>query len=163
MREAKSGVVHTEVMELAATPAQVREFIMTPDRILDYYPDPVGGGVLEPGRAIYCRGGMGVSMLERIDAECTDACVVVKVTTAFGLEPPFTRERIEGSAGFTMIEDWELAPSGSGTTLTKTWREVTASGPGPEPIPLADAVREGAIHETKSLIEGWNAAAKSSG
>ncbi len=35
------GHVHREVMELRATPAQVREFIMTPERILDYYPAPL--------------------------------------------------------------------------------------------------------------------------
>ena len=157
MSEEKGNVVHSEVMELQASPAQVREFIMTPERILDYYPDPVGGGVLEPGRAIYCQGGPGVSILERIEAECTETCVVVKVTTAFGLEPPYTRERIEENVGFTMMEDWELAPSGSGTTLTKTWRDVI--GAGPEPFP-SDRIREGAIHESPLLVRGWNAAAK---
>lgn len=158
MSEPSSGIVHTEVMELAATPAQVEAFIMTPERILDYYPDPVGGGVLEPGHAIYCQGAMGVSLLERIEAECSARCVVIKVTTAFGLEAPFTRERIEANGAFSMIEDWELAPSGDGTTLTKTWREVIALGP--EPFPIADAVREGAVHESPSLVRGWNAAAE---
>ena len=157
MSESKGNVVHTEVMELEASPAQVREFIMTPERILDYYPDPVGGGVLDPGRAIYCQGGPGVSMLERIEEECTESCVVVKVTTAFGLEAPFTRERIEKNAGFTIIEDWELAPSGAGTSLTKTWGDITAAGS--EPFP-SDRIRQAAIHESPSLVEGWNTAAK---
>ena len=48
-----------EVLELKATPAQIREFITTPERILDYYPNPIEGGVLDPGRAIYCRGKAG--------------------------------------------------------------------------------------------------------
>ena len=140
-----------------ASPAQVREFILTPDRILDYFPSPIEGGVLEPGKAIYCRGEMGTSMLEVLEEESTEDCLVVKVTTALGLEPPFTRARIEEHCTFTMVEDWALEKSATGTTLTKTWRDVAANGP--EPFPLADAVREGAIHESAQLIEGWNRAA----
>ena len=156
MADAKSGVVHTEVMELTASPAQVREFIMTPERILDYFPDPIDGGVLEPGHAIYCRGQMGVSMLERIESECSDDCVVVKVSTAFGLEAPYTRERIEAGTVFTMVEDWEVAASAGGTTLTKTWRDIETRGE--LPMDMAEAVREGAKHETVPLVAGWNAA-----
>ena len=48
MSAAESNIVHTEIMQLRATPAQVREFILTPERILDYFPSPVDGGVLEP-------------------------------------------------------------------------------------------------------------------
>jgi hypothetical protein len=153
----ESKVVHTEVMELRATPAQVRKFILTPERILDYYPDPVDGGVLEPGKAIYCRGGNGVSMLETVESESSDDCLVVLVSTAFGLEAPFTRERIEAACSFTMVEDWALTPTETGTTLTKTWRDVTAIGE--MPFLLEDAVREGAKHESAALIEGWNKAA----
>ena len=158
MTESSDGIIHTEVMELRATPDQVRAFIMTPDRILDYYPDAVDGGVLEPGRAIYCRGAMGVSLLELIEPECKDDLVVIKVTTAIGLEAPYTRERIESQTTFTMIEDWALAPNRSGTTLTKTWRDVVANGE--PPFPLEDAVRQGAIHESAALVRGWNQAAQ---
>jgi len=158
MSESSDGIVHSEVMELRATPAQVRKFILTPERILDYYPQAVGGGVLEPGKAIYCQGESGVSMLELIEAECTADCVVILVTTAFALEPPFTRERIESHMSFTMVEDWALAKSQTGTTLTKTWRNVIAKGD--PPFDLEDAVRQGAIHESASLIKGWNQAAQ---
>ena len=159
MSEPSPNIVHTEVMEILATPAQVREFILTPERILDYFPDPLEGGVLEPGKAIYCRGGIVTSMLEVLEAESSDELVVIKVTTAIGLEAPYTRERIESNETFTMIEDWALAPTASGTALTKTWRDVVSAGP--EPFPLADAVREGAIHESAKLIAGWNQAAES--
>ena len=151
------SLVHTEVMQLRATPERVREFILTPERILDYYPQPVEGGVLEAGRAIWCRGEMGVSMLELLPEQTTDAVVVVKVSTAFGLEAPFTRERIEESTVFTMIEDWALEAIDEGTRLTKSWRDVESKGP--EPFPIADAVKEGAIHETAQLVAAWNAAA----
>ena len=120
------GLVHREVMELQATPAQVREFVLTPERILDYYPAPLEGGVFEAGRSIWCRGEMGVSMLERIEAESSDDCVVMLVTTAIGLEPPYSPESIVAATTFTMVEDWALAESSGGTTLT----QVVARHPG---------------------------------
>ena len=157
MTEHKERVVHSEVIDLQATPDQVRAFIFTPERILDYYPMPVEGEVLEPGRAIWCRGEMGTSLLELVDAESNDAVVVVKVTTAFGLSTPVSRESIEANVGFTMVEDWALESTSDGTRLTKTWRDVEA--PGAEPFPLADSVREGAASETEKLVAGWNSAA----
>ncbi len=159
-----SNIVHTEVMELVASPAQVKEFILTPERILDYYPSPVEGGVLEAGKAIFCRGEMGVSMLERDErtgpatADTNDELIVLKVTTAIGLEAPFTRERIESNATFTMFEDWALAKNGTGTTLTKSWRDVDSVGP--EPFPLAQTIKQSAIHESPQLVEAWNRAAR---
>jgi len=149
------GYVHHEVMPLAIAPERVREFVITPERILDYYPEPIEGGVFEAGRAIWCRGAMGVSMLERLD-ESTDECVVMLVTTAVGLEPPYTPEAIRAAATFTMIEDWAVAADGTGSVLTKTWRDVLAGGE-PSP-PLADIVRESATGESGALVAGWNAA-----
>lgn len=154
-----TNIIHTEVMELEATPSQVREFILTPERILDYFPTPVDGGVLEAGKAIYCRGEMAVSMLEVLPEESNDALLVIKVSTAFGLEAPFTRERIEENTVFTMVEDWATEATATGTRLTKTWRDVASIDP--EPFPIADAVKQGAEHETAALIAGWNAAAAS--
>jgi len=150
------GYVHREVMDLAVAPDRVREFVLTPERILDYYPDPVEGGVFEAGRAIWCRGGMGVSMLERLD-ESTDDCLVVLVTTAVGLLPPYTPEAIRDAATFTMIEEWAVVAEEAGATLTKTWRDVLADGE-PSP-PLAAIVREAAQGERDALVSRWNAAA----
>lgn len=150
------GYVHHEVMALEVAPDRVREFVMTPERILDYYPEPIEGGVFEAGRAIWCRGGMGVSMLERLD-ESTDDCVVVLVTTAVGLLPPYTPEQIRAAATFTMVEEWAVVTAGSGATLTKTWCDVLAGG---EPSPsLAEIVRDAAKGESGALVSRWNAAA----
>jgi hypothetical protein len=151
-------VVHREVMELQATPAQVREFVLTPERILDYYPLPLEGGVIDAGRAIWCRGEMGVSMLELVDDESTEDCVVVLVTTAIGLDPPYTRERITAATTFTMVEDWALQANPGGTTLTKRWRDVEVAGD--SPFPIEDAVRDAAQGESSLLVERWNAAAQ---
>ena len=155
------GLVHREVMELHATPAQVLEFVMTPERILDYYPDPITGGVFEDGRAIWCRGAIGVSMLERVDDESSGDRLVVLVTTAVGLEPPYTPESVRAGATFTMIEDWAVAETAGGTTLTKSWRDVTPIVD--LPFSMADAVRDTAKGESGSLVERWNAAARTAG
>ena len=58
---------------------------MTPQRILDYYPSPIEGSVIEPGSKIYCRGKAGVSPLEIVPGECSEELLVVKVTTATGI------------------------------------------------------------------------------
>ena len=155
------GLVHREVMELRATPTEVLGFVMTPARILDYYPDPIEGGVFEDGRAIWCRGAIGVSMLERVDDESSGDCLVVLVTTAVGLEPPYTPESIRAGATFTMVEDWAVAATTDGTTLTKSWRDVKTIVD--LPFSMEDAVRETSIGEREPLVEKWNAAARAGG
>jgi len=152
------GLVHREVMELRATPGEVLGFVMTPARILDYYPDPIEGGVFADGRAIWCRGAIGVSMLERVDDESSGDCLVVLVTTAVGLEPPYTPESIRAAATFTMVEDWAVAATTDGTTLTKSWRDVRTIVD--LPFSMEDAVRETSRGESGPLIEKWNAAAR---
>ena len=155
----KSSVVHREVIELDATPEQVREFIMNPARILDYYPGPIDGGVIEDGSAIYCRGKSGVSLLELIESQTNPEMVVVKVTTARNIDPPFTIEKINAAGFFTMIEDWEIEPMGQGTRLTKTWRDITQSRL--KFLPMGWIVRRGARAETPKLKAAWDAAARS--
>jgi hypothetical protein len=145
-------------MDLRATPARVLEFVMIPERILDYYPDPIEGGVFESGRAIWCRGASGVSMLEVVDDESSDDCLVVLVTTAAGLEPPYTPESIRAAAIFTMVEDWAVVATTEGTTLTKSWRDVTMIVD--LPFSMEDAVRETSKGESEPLVEKWNAAAR---
>ena len=41
----EADIAHREVMHLAVPAARVHEFVMTPERILDYYPEPIEGGV----------------------------------------------------------------------------------------------------------------------
>jgi hypothetical protein len=153
------GLVHREVLELRATPAQVRRFVMTPERILDYYaPAPIEAGVFEEGRSIWCRGEMAVTMIELDDDQSDDDRVVILVTTAMGLEPPYTPAQIRAATFFTMYEDWAVAPSPEGATLTKSWRDVNT--PTEVDFPLEDSIRETAKTESAPLIERWNEAAR---
>ncbi|MGI9294943.1 MAG: hypothetical protein ACR2PS_13235 [Pseudomonadales bacterium] len=154
----KSPIVHREVLHLRASPAQVRQFIMTPERILDYYPSPIEGGVIEPGRSIFCRGKSGVSLLEIVAAESSEHHIVVRVTTATKVESPVTKARILDSAFFTMTEDWELEETDSGTTLTKTWRDINQKKW--KLLPMRIIVRSSAKGESKKLVAAWNNAAQ---
>ena len=151
-----SNIVHTEVIDLQVTPAQVRKFIMTPERILDYYPSPIEGGVIEPGRKIYCRGKAGVSLLETVPEESSEELLVVKVTTATGIKPPFTESRIKSAKFFTMVEDWQLEETAQGTRLTKTWRDIEKYKM--KYLPMKIIVRRSAKAESKELQAAWDSA-----
>lgn len=154
----KSNIVHTETIELLASPSQVREFIMTPQRILDYYPSPIEGGVIEPNSKIFCRGRPGVSMLAIVHHESNEDCIVVEVTAATGIDPPFTESRIRSARFFTMLEDWHLEETSQGTRLTKTWRDIVKYKM--KFLPLGMIVRRAAITESKELRLAWNQAAQ---
>jgi hypothetical protein len=150
----RSNIVHTEVIELRASPEKVREFIMTPERILDYYPDPIDGGVIEPDISFYCRGRAGVSLFEIIPSETNRHLLVLKVTTATNIKPPFTEERIKASVFFTMIEDWKLEKTTQGSRLTKSWRDVHKQKM--KFLPMGFIVRKSAKTETKKLKAAWD-------
>jgi len=131
---------------------------MSPDRIMDYNPDSIDGGVFEPGHSIWFRTSTGVTMLERIEDLCSDECVVVLATVASGLDAPYTSEAVRSAATITLVEDWDLVATARGTTLTKTWRDVTSSVE--LPFPLEDAIRETAKGESDTLVERWDEAAR---
>ena len=152
------SLIHRETIDLVATTEQIRRFIMTPARILDYYPMGLDGGILEPEQAIWCQSQMGASLLEVLPKQSNDNVVVIKVTTAIGLAAPFTRERIESAAAFTMVEDWVLEPNESSTTLTKAWRDIKMIGE--FNFPIADGLIKNAKQESAALVEGWNRAAR---
>jgi hypothetical protein len=154
----RSRTVHTEIIQLRATAAQVKEFIMTPERILDYYPSGIDCGVIEPGMSLYCRGKSGVSLLELDVAESNDKKLVVNVTTAMNLSPPFTAERIKDAVFFTMVEDWKVEPHDSGTQLTKTWRDIKKFKL--RFLPMRSIVKKSARAESASLKNSWDATAQ---
>lgn len=152
----ESNIAHREVLMLELSPARAREFIMTPERILDYYPGGIGGGVFEAGRSIYCHSDGVISLLERVTDEGENPLTILVTSAPLG-EPPYTAEGIKSSAFFTMLEDWQLEEEGAGTRLTKTWRDITTAQPD---MDMDAIVRESAKEEGENLVAGWNAAAK---
>lgn len=153
-------IVHQETIRLRVTPQQIKRFILTPERILDYYPGGIDDGILEPGQSIYCRAKSGISILELVPQECQESKVVVKVTTATKIEPPYTVERIKASVFFTMIEDWEMETDQQGTLLTKTWRNIEKHKM--KFMPMSFMVKRGAKKESAHLAKPWEEAAGSS-
>lgn len=157
MTLAEAKIAHSEVLMLNISTAQARQFIMTPERILDYYPGATGCGTLEEGKKIFCHNDGVISLLERMSGGGENP-VVIKVTSAGLMEAPITEEKIAANAFFVMFEDWLLDEDGAGTRLTKTWRDISCSQPD---LPSMDAVvKESAIEEGASLVAGWNAAAQ---
>ncbi|MEH6583400.1 MAG: hypothetical protein V7754_15795 [Halioglobus sp.] len=157
MFSSRSGIVHREVIELQARPEQVREFITTPERILDYYPSPIEGGVIEQGRKIYCLGKAGVSLLEVVPEQSNEQLLVIKVTTASNIKPPYSEERIYAARFFTMYEDWQMEKTTQGTRLTKTWRDIEKHKM--KYLPMGLIVRRSAKAESNELRIAWDRAA----
>lgn len=152
--------IHQEEILLSASPEHVKSFVLTPARIMDYYPGGIDSGVLEPGNSFFCRGKAGVSLLERIADECSPDKIVLKVSTARHVTPPITAAKIRANAFFTMIEDWEIFPHPSGSRLIKSWRDIEKIKL--RFLPLAFIVRHTAKAETGKLQTAWNKAAAES-
>lgn len=131
---------------------------MTPERILDYYPSGIDCGVIDPGRSLYCRGKSGVSLLELDSEASNETKMVVTVTSALKISPPFTAEKIKAGVFFTMVEDWEIEPQGPGTQLTKTWRDIKKSKL--KFMPMRYIVKKSARSESAILQKAWDIAAK---
>lgn len=151
--------VHQEEILLAAPPSRVREFVKTPERMMDYYPGGISCGVFEAGRSYYCHGRAGVSLVEILPEPASAHCVTLKVTTARGLRPPFSAAAIRQKAFFSMIEDWELYAHGDGTRLVKTWRDIQKYQL--RWLPLGWIVKRTAKGESETLRSAWNRAAGS--
>jgi hypothetical protein len=125
-----------------------------------YNPGAIEGGVFEPGHSVWFRSPSGLTMVERLEEECHDGCVVIRATIAPGVELPPTAEAVRAAAVITLVEDWFLEATDRGTTLTKTWRDATASIE--LPIVLEDSIRETAKEETPLLVADWDEAARGS-
>ena len=151
------AVIHREVIALRATPAQVREFIMTPARVVEYNPQAVDSGALEPGHSVWFRTEQSLVLVERVEDECRDDRVVVEATVASGVMPPFTADDVRAGRIMSLHEDWDLAETPDGTVATKTWRDIVSYVE--MPFDVAESIREMAKTETAPIIEHWNAAA----
>lgn len=156
-----SKIIHREVIHLDATPDQVRSFVLTPERILDYYPGGFDCGVFEAGQSFYCRGKSGVSLLELDPSASDDVTRVIKVTTSLKAKPPYTAQGIRDQVFFTMYEDWQIEPDGAGTRLTKTWRDLEKHQL--RIMPMGFIVKRSAKGETAVLKQAWDEAAQRMG
>ena len=152
-----AGICCQDVMQIDATPAQVRAFIADPERIADYYPGVTEYGTFEPGGVVWCASPAGVGALEIVEAESTDTFVKMHVVTSVAPPEPYTLEGLKASPFLTMTEEWQLEAHGGGTRLTKTWRDVVCASPD---VPMEDMIREAMPHERAVIEEAWSRAAR---
>jgi carbon monoxide dehydrogenase subunit G len=152
-----AGITHRDIMQLSAAPERVREFIMTPERIADYFPGVIDYGVFEAGKSLWCSDKTGVSLLEIIEEETTEWKITMRVVNANKVTAPYTVEAIKANPFMTMVEDWEIEAKDGGTQLTKTWRDVVMHKM--KWLPMGLLIRRTAKSEHQKLIDGWNKAA----
>ena len=150
-------VVHRDVMQLAAAPELVREFIITPERIADYFPHVIDCGTFEAGKNIWCSSKTGVSLLEFVESETTQWKLTMNVVNTGRMAAPYTAEAIKANPFMTMLEDWEIEANDDGTRLTKTWRNVVKHKM--RWLPMGLLIRRTARGEHQKLVDGWNKAA----
>jgi carbon monoxide dehydrogenase subunit G len=150
-------IVHRDVMQLTAAPEQVREFIMTPERIADYFPGVIDCGTFDAGKSIWCSSKTGVSLLEFVEEECTQWKLTMAVVNASKMATPYTAEAIKANPFMTMVEDWEIEARDGGTRLTKTWRNVVKHKM--KWLPMNLLIRRTAKAEHQKLVDSWNKAA----
>jgi len=150
-------IIHRDVLQLNASPELVREFIMTPERIADYFPGVNDCGAFEAGKSIWCSAKTGVCLLELVEEESSDLKVTMNVITARKVAEPYSAEVIKANAFMSMVEDWEIEANGSGTQLTKIWRDVVMYKM--KWFPMATMIRWTTKGEHPKLVNGWNKAA----
>lgn len=129
----------------------VRRFIKTPSRILDYYPGGNECGELKGGRYFYCKGLVGVSLLEVTKDEPQG--VYLKVWTAAYCSSPYTVEKLKKNAFFIMEEDWQLESKSDQTQLIKSWLNLKKIKL--RFLPVAWIVRKSVKKECQLIAEKW--------
>jgi len=149
-------IICQETLIIDAPSNKVREFIKTPERILDYYPGAKEGGVLEAGRYFYCQGGSGISLLEIITDKPQQ--VYLKVWTAMSCPKPFSVESIKANAFFIMEEDWKLEAQGNKTQLSKSWLNLEKIKL--RFLPMAWIIRRSVKKESQLMAQKWAAVTK---
>jgi carbon monoxide dehydrogenase subunit G len=152
-----STIIHRDVLQLSVSPEQVREFIMTAERIADYFPGVMDCGTFDVGKSIWCSAKSGVCLLQLVEEESSDFKVTMNVITARKVAQPYTAEAIKANAFMSMVEDWEIEAHEGGTRVTKIWRDVVMHKI--KWLPMATLVRWTAKGEHQKLVDGWNGAA----
>jgi len=150
-------IVHVDHMLIHASPEQVRRFIISAERVMDYYPDATACGTFEAGKSIWCSNKTGVSLLEVVGTP-TDNKITLRVVAANGLTPPFSIEQIKAKPFLTMYEDFLIETHRDGVQLTKTWRDIIKHQM--KFLPMGLIIKLTAKGEHQRQVDGWNFNAK---
>lgn len=142
-----------EVIPIRASVEEVRQCILSPNRILQYYPMGNGSGELEPGVSFYCKGRLGISLFEILRSD--PDYILLKVHNATACDPPYSVQSLKEAAFFSMLEDWHLEEAPEGTTLTRLWRDFEQTKM--KAVPIRALVRLTAKLESRSIKKHWAA------
>ena len=140
-----------EVIPIRATREEVRQCILSPSRILQYYPMGNGSGDIDPGRSFYCKGRFGVSLFEVLRSD--PDYILLKVHNATACDAPYTAERLKQASFFSMLEDWHLEDEAGNTKLTRRWRDFEQHSL--KMIPVRLLVRIAAKLESRAIKKHW--------
>lgn len=140
-----------QIIPIQAAPEEVRQCILSAERILQYYPMGEECGDIEPGRSFYCKGRLGVSLFEILRSD--PDYILLKVHNATACDPPYSAERIKRAALFTMLEDWQLEDDAGNTKLTRLWRDIEMHRM--KWLPMKLLVRITAQFESSAIKKHW--------
>jgi hypothetical protein len=145
-----AGEIREKIL-VRASPEHVRECILSPQGILDYYPMGNAADHVDPGKSFYCKGTLGISLFEIVRAD--PDYVLLEVHNAMSCAPPYTEARIKEASFFSMLEDWYLEPASKGAMLTRLWRGFRQQRMRGVPVRLM--VRAAAKLETRAIRRHW--------
>jgi hypothetical protein len=140
-----------EAIRIRATPEEVRQCILSANRILEYYPMGNESGDIERGRSFYCKGRLSVSLFEILRSDPN--YILLRVHNAIACDAPYTAERLKRAAFFSMLEDWHPEDDAGNTKLTRLWRDFEQQGL--KMIPIRLIVRLTAKLESFAIEKHW--------
>lgn len=119
---------HHEQFTVAQNPTTVAGFILDPDRVMQYFPGAISAGRFDGGDAIWVRARTGTTLIEQLSPKDDLSLVTVCVTSTQLKDDPPNRATLQQSPLMRFYEDWRLEESDAGTRISKTWRDLEASG-----------------------------------
>ena len=96
--------LHQEKMRVAAPPEMVQQWILAPEKVLEYAPGPVDCGLFRPGEQVWIRLKTGVTLLEKVHEESTDNRTTVRVTASTLKRNPTSVTEIESNRLMTFMK-----------------------------------------------------------
>ena len=149
-------LIHKVTMNVNAPLDSVAAWIMTPDKVLQYAPAPIDGGIFREGEQFWIRLKSGVSLVEKLNAESNANRVTVKVTVSPLKTVPNSADEIEGQRMLCFFEDWHLEATESGTRIVKVWRDLEKHKM--RWMPFAWLIRRSVKKDVETLQRVWSEA-----
>ena len=153
-----STIITNHTYQIAAPLELVSQFILTPERILDYSPKPIEGGVFKEGEMIWIWLNTGVTLIERTTLLSDQNKITTRVTVSDLKNAPRSADEIKSNALMTLYEDWVLTVIENGTEIEKSWRDLIKHKN--TWLPMGMMIRTSVKNDGARLVPAWNKAAQ---